>query len=183
MRKWIIGAVIVVAALAVVAGGAAYAAYQMSARAGEWTRMAGVYGPMLRWQVGGLRSTMGRGMMRFTLGPGGLHDELLSAMAQGLGLSEEDLTARLEEGESLAAIAEAEGLTDEELQALWTSASEEALASAVEDGWLTETQADWILQHIGSAGAGLGAPMMGIRVPGVWGRGPLWGLPGWPSRP
>jgi hypothetical protein len=183
MRKWVIGAVIVIAGLAVMAGGAAFAAYQMSTSAGERSRTAGVDGPIMGWQVEGWGSTMGRGMMRFTLGPGGLHEELMSAIARGLGLSEDDLAARLEEGESLDTIAEAEGLTDEELQALWTSSWEAALASAVEDGSLTETQADWILQHIGSAGAGLGLPMMGVHVPGVGRRGPVWGLPGFEWTP
>jgi hypothetical protein len=92
-------------------------------------------------------------------------------LAEGLGLSQDDLTARLQAGETLGSIAEAQGLSDDQLQTLWESAWQDAVDSAVANGTLTQAQADWILQHVGSAGAALGCPMMGGDWACGWGRG------------
>ena len=51
-------------------------------------------------------------------GLGIYHDELMSTFSQALGISIEDLEARIDAGETLAEIALSEGMTFEEIKAL-----------------------------------------------------------------
>jgi hypothetical protein len=104
-----------------------------------------------------------------------VREELLAAIADGLGITVEDLTSRLDAGESLASIAEAEGLSDSEWTDLRRSAWEAALTSAVESGALTQAQADWILQHMQAFGGGIDCRLgAGGGVSCRWG-GPMMG--------
>jgi hypothetical protein len=155
MKRWVLGIVIVVVALALVGGGAAFAAYQASFRGELDTFPVEVYGPMMGGRWGGEAPGPGSQAWWGMAGEGQFHEELLGALAHGLGISVEDLTSRLEDGESLASIAEAEGLSDSEWTDLWRSAWETALNSAVESGALTRAEADWMLQHMQGAGAGI----------------------------
>jgi hypothetical protein len=155
MKRWVLGIVIVIAALALLGGGAAFAAYQASSR-GELERFpVEVYGPMMqgRWDGEGMGPAF-QGRWGIA-GEGQLHQDLVGALADGLGITVEDLTSRLEAGDSLASIAETEGLSESEWTDLWRSAWETALNSAVEGGALTRAQADWMLQHMPGAGAGI----------------------------
>jgi hypothetical protein len=148
MKKWIAGVVIGLVALGLVAGGAAFAAFQASAQTETPTAPWGGYAPMMggRWDGEG---------------EGPMHDYMIAAFADALGLSTDDLEARLDAGETLAAIAEAQGLTSEQLTTLWADARQQALDEAVADGVLTREQADWMLQHMGSRGPNGGCPMLG----------------------
>jgi hypothetical protein len=78
-----------------------------------------------------------------------MHDYVFSALAEGLGLTPEELEARHEAGERLWDIAQDQGLTAEELRDLMLEAREGALEQAVSDGVLTQEQADWMLDHMG----------------------------------
>jgi predicted DNA-binding protein (UPF0251 family) len=82
----------------------------------------------------------------FDHGPGHLgFGAQLDAAATYLGLTEDELRARLADGKSLKQIAEAEGKSVDGLKKALTAAMKEKLAQAVEDGDLTQAQADDIL--------------------------------------
>jgi len=161
MKRWILGVGIVAAALALIAGGAAFAAFQSSARDDALRLSVEVHGPMMRGRWGGEGLRLLPRAWLSVADDRELNDDMERALAEGMGLTLEDLTARLNDGESLRSIAEAEGLSESELETLWTSAWEGALESAVVDGALTPAQADWMLQHMQSLGPGHPRPMWG----------------------
>lgn len=128
MRKWVVGVVAAIVALGLVAGGAALAAYQTSVIKESIANQ-----PLLpqAWP-------RGRG------GDGRLHEYFLNALAEELGMSEEELEARLVGGETLLAIAREQGLDAEALRDLSLQARDKALEAAVGEGVITEDQADWL---------------------------------------
>lgn len=73
-----------------------------------------------------------------------LHDEMIKVFSEELGISVEDLEARLTAGETLSDIALAQGLTLEQFNTLMVEARTQAIDQAVADGVLTQTQADWM---------------------------------------
>jgi hypothetical protein len=85
-----------------------------------------------------------------------MHDEMIAAYAQKLGLTVEDLNTRLANGETMSQVALSQGLTAEQFTALMVDARSQALDQAVKNGTLTQVQADWMKQR----GAG---QMMGGR--------------------
>lgn len=118
-----------------------------------------------RGMMGGRGAGMGTGM---AAGDGILHDTMISVYAQKLGISVDDLNARLAKGETMAQIASAQGLTAEQFTSLMTDARAQAIDQAVKDGTLTQAQADWMKQRGngggmmgGNAGRGAGRGMRG----------------------
>ncbi|HSB91342.1 MAG TPA: hypothetical protein VLD63_15105, partial [Anaerolineales bacterium] len=105
--------------------------------------------------------------------PGKLRDYMLQAVAGKLGLTVEELTSKLSDGQTLVDIAKGQGIAEDDVPALLKEARSDALQLAVSDGVLTQEQAEWIEQHpallrmLGSAhmrrGQGFGVPggMMG----------------------
>ena len=78
-------------------------------------------------------------------------------VAEALGMSVDELQAALAGGQSLSDLMTAKGLTVETLQANLQTAYEAALARAVADGVITQTQADELLSngmHFGFFGHG-----------------------------
>ncbi len=69
-------------------------------------------------------------------------------VADALGITERQLFLRLRAGRTLAQIAKAEGKDLAEVKAAATSAAKERLDAAVEEGDLTQAQADEILEHL-----------------------------------
>ncbi len=98
--------------------------------------------------------------------------KVFDGAAGALGLTPEELFTELHGGTSLAEIAEAQGVKLETVQQAITAARDDArqaaIQQAVEDGKLTQAQADWLLQGL-KLGLGPGA------------RGPqgFRGHPGW----
>jgi hypothetical protein len=88
-----------------------------------------------------------------------LHDAMIAVYAEKLGISVEDLNARLAKGETMAQIASSKGLTAEQFTALMADARSQAIDQAVKDGTLTSAQADWMKQR----GAGMMAGGRGMR--------------------
>jgi hypothetical protein len=82
--------------------------------------------------------------MRLSL-DGVLHDALVAAYAEALGLPVDEIEARLEDGETMADIAISTGLTVEEFKTLMDEILQQVVDQAVEDGLLTEEQAEWFL--------------------------------------
>jgi hypothetical protein len=93
-------------------------------------------------------SDFGRGMMGWSGEEGEMHDAMIAALADTLGLSAVQIETRHDAGETLWEIAETEGLSVEEIQELMFSAHDVALEDAVANGWLTQEQAEWMDTHM-----------------------------------
>jgi hypothetical protein len=147
-NKWIIVG-ISVAALAVLAitglvwGGTAYAQTQTP--------------PVYPYGMMGGYGMMGAG----NYGP--MHDYMVEAFAEALNLTPEEVQSRIEAGETPWQIAQDQGLTQEQIQQLMLDAHDKSLDQAVEDGLLTQEQADWMDQHMESMWSGDGAGFGGCH--------------------
>ncbi len=106
----------------------------------------------------GLGAGMAGGMMNYYRdgGFGPMHDAMRDAIAEGLGLTREELDSRIASGETPYEIAQAQGLTQQEFAQLMVEARQTAIEQAVADGLLTQEQADWMLSHMGGRGGRLG---------------------------
>jgi len=96
-----------------------------------------------------------------------------AALAEKLGLTVEELEAKIAEGTTAWDLAEEKGLTVEEFQAMMLEARTTALAQMVADGTITQEQADWMSQRgAGRMGGRGGCPnMTGETGPGTMMRG------------
>ncbi len=94
----------------------------------------------------------GRQAQGAAAGDGVLSTYIQAAWAEALGLSLEELTARLDAGESLMSIALSMGLSAEEVQALMDDVRATAIEQALADGAITEEQAArWLEQGMTQA--------------------------------
>lgn len=77
---------------------------------------------------------------------------VFDAAAEALGLTPEELFAELHAGKSLAEVAEAQGVdleaVHEAMKAARVEAMKQAIEQAVEEGRLTQEQADWLLEGL-----------------------------------
>lgn len=109
------------------------------------------------------------GMMGGTGAQSGiLHDAMIAGFAQELGITVEDLNARLAGGETIYQIAAASGLTSAEFTSLMTTVRGQAIDQALANGDLTQEQADWMKQRGGML-SGAGANGSGARGSGMRG--------------
>ena len=92
-----------------------------------------------------------------------LHDELMAALADELGISVEDLEARRDAGETMAEITISTGLTLEEFKTLMADIRTAVVDAAVADGTLAEEQAEWMKTRGPGMQAGHGARGRGGR--------------------
>jgi hypothetical protein len=94
--------------------------------------------------------------------PGVMHDYMINAWADVLGLDSTALQARLDGGERMIDIALSQGYTFDEVRALMVEAKNAALEQAVADGIITPEQAEQMQQRMermserGSMGQGKG---------------------------
>jgi len=127
----------------------------------------------------------GRGLFGF--GRGGQWT-MFDTAADVLGLTPLELFSELHGGETLEEVAEAQGVEMETVQEALSAAREEAqrdaIAQAVEDGTMTQEQADWLLEGMENGympqGRGFGHGVQGGRgerapggAPGEFGPGPF----------
>ena len=124
--------IVAVVALAVGSVGVAYAQSPTQAQAG--------------W-MGGRGSQAGMGSGVNGAGSGILHDQLIAAYADALAIPVTDLEARLDNGETMSQIALSTGLSFEQFRNLMLDVRTQALNQAVNDGVLTQAQADWMNQR------------------------------------
>ncbi len=126
-----------------------------------------LYGPGMGYGPGrGARGGMGFfGNSAAGAQTGFMHDEMIAAFAQKLGMSPADLNALLAQGQTLAQVAASKGYSAEQFAALWSEARGLALDQAVKDGKITQAQADWMKLR----GAGRRGGMMGGGRAGVLG--------------
>ncbi len=97
---------------------------------------------------GGYGRMGGYGMMGWNGEEGPMHEAMVAAVSEALGLTPEEIETRHDAGETLWEIAKAEGLSTEEIQDLMSSAHNAALEEAVANGWLTQEQSDWMDSHM-----------------------------------
>ena len=110
----------------------------------------GGYGPghMWQWQQDGEQPTVPYGPMH---GRGGMMggwmmkgNTILDVVADTLGLTIDELLAELNQGLSIAGLAEERGIDVETLISSVSEAHAQALQEAVDEGWMTQEQADWM---------------------------------------
>ncbi len=102
----------------------------------------------------GGRGGYGGGMID---GEAGLyHATRMEIFAEALGLTVSELEARLESGETMWQIAEAEGVTWEEFSGIMVEARAAMLDQALEDGTITQEQADFMNSRGQMRGPGRG---------------------------
>jgi hypothetical protein len=111
------------------------------------------YGPGMMNEYDGYGPGSDHGMMGgYGMGwngeEGPMHEAMVEVVAEGLGLTPEEIEARHDAGETILEIAEAEGFSAEEIQDLISSAHDVALEDAVANGLLTQEQADWMDSHM-----------------------------------
>ena len=97
---------------------------------------------------------------------GVLHDDMVAYLAEKLGLTIDELNARLNAGDTVSQIANEKGLTVSEFRTLMLEARSQAIDKAVAAGTLTQAQADWMKQtgagvSAGGMGRGMGRGMRG----------------------
>lgn len=165
MKKWF--ALAVVAVLAVLAVATVVSAQTPQPQS---TPQPGTPG----YERGGM---MGRGIMRGGLSADDdspLHDAMVAALAQKLGLTASELQARLDKGETMWQIAESKGVTAEQFKAWMVDARNAAIDAAVKAGTITQQQGDWMKQR-GQKMPGFengmnpeNCPMNGEGVAGQW---------------
>ena len=153
--------IFVVAALLTLVGAFAVAGYAFAQtpRPNPYPGMGGMMGGS--GMMGG-NSASGYGHMGGMMGVDGdfgpMHEYMIKALAEKLGLSAEELQTRIENGESMWDIARSQGLSDAEVTALMQDAHNQAIQQAVSAGLITQEQADWMNNHMqqmhGSNGSG-----------------------------
>ena len=159
MRKLVFGiGVIAVAAFVLVVGALGFVSASAQADAQGPTGT-----PQPRNPLGGMR------MWAYddqSYGP--MHEYMVKALADALGISTSEMSERLASGESLSAIAEDLGLSVGEFQQLFSQARQAAIESAQEAGVLSQEQAEWMLQLMAGAGRHGDCPMLdGDATPGA----------------
>ena len=99
-------------------------------------------------------------------------------LAEALGMTEEELQAALNDGQSLSDLMTTQGIDADTLQTNMQAAYEAAIARAVADGVITQAQADAVLGQDTNFGL-FGGHGRGGR--GHHGRGGSWSLPSTPD--
>ena len=136
MKKKVVAIFLVVAALAILTTGVAVAQAPQPPTPGGWPGMGG--GRMHGFAAGGEEGPM--------------HEYMVKAMADALGISVTDFETRREAGETAYQIALDLGISADKIPTLLSEARSKALDAAVSDGIITQAQAEWMK----SRGAGLG---------------------------
>ena len=137
MKK--LGLTLLVVAIFAIAFGTVSSAYAQTETPGTPfngnENRTGAYGRFARGNRSGMMGTSGQldGLM---------HDEIISVYAEKLGLSVEVLNERLEAGESMADIALSTGMTLEDFRALNIEVRGLAVEKALQNGKLTQEQAE-----------------------------------------
>ena len=111
----------------------------------------------------------GRGpMMGGNGGYGWMHDYVEQALADKLGITEEQVEDALAAGKPMYQIALDNGIKQEDLATFMNGVHKDAFDKAVKDGVMTQQQADWMLQRMQNMyqngygnGTGTGCPMGG----------------------
>ena len=91
---------------------------------------------------------MGGGFMKPPRGFMGRGEtSLVGVAAEALDMSVENLHAELKDGKTIAEVAEEKGVDTQGIIDTYLAQLEESLAQSVEDGKITQNQADWMLEQ------------------------------------
>ncbi|TAK35970.1 MAG: hypothetical protein EPO21_04315 [Chloroflexota bacterium] len=94
-------------------------------------------------------------------------DAILGALAKALGTSESQLQSDVEAGKSLREIARARGLDEQELSTAIRGAIQEALKQQIDEGSLSQAEAESMLKHVEQMGPDHFIPMMDRETHGT----------------
>ena len=90
----------------------------------------------------------GFGMMGGRGGYGFMHDSVEQALAEKLGLTEEQVEDALENGTTMYQLVLDNGVAEADLPDFMNEVHQAAFDKAVADGVMTQEQADWMLEHM-----------------------------------
>jgi len=105
-------------------------------------------GGMMHQYGNGFGSGGMMGGQRIGRGAGIMHDYMIAAFADAVGLTVEEVDTRLAKGETFKEIAIAQGKVEADLSALAEQVRKAALDKAVADGIITQTQAGRMLERM-----------------------------------
>jgi hypothetical protein len=139
--------------------------------------MGGMHGMMGRSGMHGMMGGTYTGTMPmhgYMMNAGGMHEQIWTAIAEELGMTYAELNAAVQGGQTVAQLAQAKGVSLAELKTAALNALQTSFADLVEQGVLTQEQADWMLDHMDDMPMfnfeqGFGPGMM--RGRGMMGRG------------
>lgn len=98
-------------------------------------------------------------------GRGLLHDYIVAAFAEKVGLTVDEVNAAVNAGKTLYQVALDQGIAQADVPALLKSVHETALAAAAVDGVITQAQANQMTQRMAKRGCMAGVyPAGGIRL-------------------
>jgi hypothetical protein len=143
MNKTIVVMLLVLAALTVFSTGVALAQAPQPVNPGNGGGMG----------MGNGAGPMGPYAITGQAGP--LHDYMVNAMAEALGISPADFEARQAAGKTAYQMALDLGISADKIPTLLSGARAKALDAAVADGGISQQQADWMKSR-GAGGAGMG---------------------------
>jgi len=81
-------------------------------------------------------------------GHGPMHEYMIDAYAQALGMEADELEAQIDQGKTMWQIAQDQGLSDDEITDLMVEARTKAFEQMVADGVISQEQADWMLERM-----------------------------------
>ena len=84
------------------------------------------------------------------------HDEMIEEIAKAIGLSSEVVETRLASGETIWQIVESEGVSMEEFGEIMYQFRSDFMQQALDDGTLTQEQADFMASRRAAGGYGQG---------------------------
>ncbi|MBM4423252.1 MAG: hypothetical protein FJ030_07645 [Chloroflexi bacterium] len=160
----IAGSLVVVNALAVAGVAAAQTPTPVPPTGGGYGYGYGMMGGGYARGAHGFGMMGGRSANFAESGP--MHEAMFNALAEGLGLSREELDKRVAAGETPYQIATSLGFSQTEFAAIMTEARTAAINEAAAAGTLTQEQADWMLSHMGGRG-GFGRGAYGGACPHI----------------
>ena len=119
------------------------------------------------------------GMHNSMMATGGMHEQVWTAVAKKLGMTYAELNTATQNGQTVAQLAQAKGVSLEEVKTAALAAMRTSFAELVEQGVMTQQQADWMLDRMDDMPMfnfeqGFGRGMMGpgtIHGRGMMGRG------------
>ena len=104
------------------------------------------HGPDMMWNNDGQFTGRHGGMWdgSETSDHGLMHDIVTESLAEAAGLTVDAFNARLAEGETMVQILESAGLSADEITEAYNDGHDASLQAAVDEGWMTQEQADWM---------------------------------------
>ncbi|HEY4722155.1 MAG TPA: hypothetical protein VII92_09935, partial [Anaerolineae bacterium] len=115
-------------------------------------------------KMGDFHGGMG-GFFGNMMGPNGMHQQVVAAIAQKLGLTSDELTKALQSGQTIDQIAQSKGVSLDDLKKVATDAMKVELDALVKQGAITQQQADQMLSQMQNM------PMLGFGFNPHGGRG------------